>query len=214
LDFIYLCNGSVVLTVQVSSVFTWLNEYVLEIPSNLFCRDARTRDMVRVIGASIHSQPNPSNQDFSQGSEFLPEERTLRKEKSLGWLQRSRNAFIGAADAVRRVADRTGQALEEAKRLETLAVSGDGTVWGGLGNGVLVQWDGEGNRLQELPGATVAVKCLLAIGNHLWVGFANGKVEASVMLLPYYFRISDLAMPRVLALQWNVLNFYAFIYWK
>lgn len=143
------------------------------------CRDARTREMVY----SFEAQTNLPSPEFSQSTESLSEERMLRKEKSMGWLQRSRNAFMGAADAVRRAADRLGQ--EEARRLETLAVSEDGTVWGGFGNGQLVQWNSEGKSLREVLITPVTVKCLLAVGSRLWVGFTNGRIEVS----PFRFRV-------------------------
>jgi len=109
----------------------------------------------------------------------LTEERAMKKEKSLGrWLHRSRNAFMGAADAVRRATDRSVQVLEDARRLQALVASPDGTVWGGLGNGLLVQWDAGGNRVNELPIVPVAVKCLLVVGSCLWVGYTNGKIQA------------------------------------
>uniref|UniRef100_A0A7I4BC76 Inositol polyphosphate-related phosphatase domain-containing protein n=1 Tax=Physcomitrium patens TaxID=3218 RepID=A0A7I4BC76_PHYPA len=134
--------------------------------------DARTREPL----SSFEAQSNTSSQEFAQNNEVLAEEKGLRKEKGVGWLQRSRNAFMGAADAVRRAAaERLGQ--EEARRLETLAVSEEGTVWGGFGNGHLVKWDSEGTRQQWEPLAAVAVKCLLVVGSRLWVGYANGKIE-------------------------------------
>lgn len=131
--------------------------------------------MIKVFWAS--SEVALLSQEFSQAVELSMEERIWKKEKSVGWLQRSRNAFMGAADAVRRAADRSGHGAEEAKRLEALVMSPDGTVWGGLGNGLLVQWDSGGNRLKELLSIPVAVKCLLAVGTRLWVGYANGRVE-------------------------------------
>lgn len=140
------------------------------------CRDARTREPL----SSFEAQSNTSSQEFAQNNEVLAEEKGLRKEKGVGWLQRSRNAFMGAADAVRRAAaERLGQ--EEARRLETLAVSEEGTVWGGFGNGHLVKWDSEGTRQQWEPLAAVAVKCLLVVGSRLWVGYANGKIEVNCL---------------------------------
>ncbi len=85
---------------------------------------------------------------------------------------------MGAADAVRRATDRSVQVLEDARRLQALVASPDGTVWGGLGNGLLVQWDAGGNRVNELLVAPVAVKCLLVVGSCLWVGYTNGKIQA------------------------------------
>lgn len=126
---------------------------------------------------SFEAQTNMASPEFSPGTDFSSEEKSFRKEKSMGWLQRSRNALNSAADAVRRAADRLGQ--EDARRLETLAASDDGTVWGGFGNGQLVQWKSDGSRLREVLVTPVTVKSLLAVGSRLWVGFTNGRIEVN-----------------------------------
>ena len=56
-----------------------------------------------------------------------------KKEKQQGgsFLQRSRNAIIGAADAVRRVATKgtSAFAAEDAKKTEAILLAYDGTIW-------------------------------------------------------------------------------------
>jgi hypothetical protein len=146
------------------------------------CRDARTREIVY----SFEAQTNLAIPEVPVGAD-LSEEKMLRKEKNMGWLQRSRNALNSAADAVRRAADRLGQ--EEARRLEALAASEDGTVWGGFGNGLLVQWNYEGNRLREVLVTPVTVKSLLAVGSRLWVGFTNGRIEVIIHLYTLEFSV-------------------------
>ena len=126
---------------------------------------------------SFEAQTNQPSPEFLQGTDSLSEEKLVKKEKSMGWLQRSRNTLNSAVDAVRRAADRLGQ--EDARRLETLAASEDGTVWGGFGSGQLLQWNSEGNRLREVLVTPVTVKCLLAVGSRLWVGFTNGRIEVN-----------------------------------
>ena len=103
---------------------------------------------------------------------------TSRKEKSGGFLQRSRNAIMGAADAVRRVATRgAGAFAEDNKRTEALVLTADGMVWSGGTNGLLVQWDGNGSRLQDVIHHPCAVQCFCAFGTRIYVGYVSGMVQ-------------------------------------
>lgn len=99
-----------------------------------------------------------------------------KKDKG-GWLQRSRIAVLGAADAVRRAASGVTQGFEEDRKLEALVAAADGTIWGGYGNGVLTQWDWAGNRIRDGPSRPVGVKSLCVVGNRLWVGYSDGKLN-------------------------------------
>lgn len=103
---------------------------------------------------------------------------TSKKEKSQGFLQRSRNAIMGAADAVRRVATRgAGAFVEDTKRTEALVLTADGMVWSGCTNGLLVQWDGNGNRLQDFNHHPCAVQCFCTFGTRIYVGYVSGTVQ-------------------------------------
>ncbi|KAJ6683413.1 hypothetical protein OIU85_007127 [Salix viminalis] len=78
-----------------------------------------------------------------------------KKEKSGGFLQRSRNAIMGAADAVRRVATRgAGAFADDAKRTEALVLAIDGMAWSGCPNGLLVHF-----------------------GTRIYVGYASGVIQ-------------------------------------
>jgi hypothetical protein len=64
-----------------------------------------------------------------------------RKEKARSpvcFLQRSRNALLGAADAVRRVAVKAGFG-DDTRRIEAFTMSADGMIWTGSANGSLAQ---------------------------------------------------------------------------
>lgn len=101
------------------------------------------------------------------------------KEKSqnpISFFQRSRNAIMGAADAVRRVAVK-GAFGDDYRRTESLMTTVDGNIWTGCANGLLVQWDGNGNRLQEFQFLSSAVHCLCTFGSRIWVGYASGTVQ-------------------------------------
>lgn len=106
---------------------------------------------------------------------------TSKKDKSQGFLQRSRNAIMGAADAVRRVATRgTGAFVEETKRTEAIVLAGDGMIWSGCTNGLLVQWDGNGNRMQDVnhhPSHPSAVLCFCPFGAQIYVGYMSGVIQ-------------------------------------
>lgn len=91
-------------------------------------------------------------------------------------MQRSRNAIMGAADAVRRAA-KGGGASEDGKRTEAIVLAGDGMIWMGSSNGTLIQWDGNGNRLQDFIHHPCGVLCFCAYGSRIWVGYVSGTVQ-------------------------------------
>lgn len=104
---------------------------------------------------------------------------TSKKEKS-GFLQRSRNALMGAADVVRRVATRSAGAFAEGadtKRIEALVQTADGMIWSGCSNGLLVQWDGNGNRIQDFNHHPCAVQCFCTFGIRFYVGYVSGIIQ-------------------------------------
>lgn len=99
-----------------------------------------------------------------------------KKDKSGGFLQRSRNAIMGAADAVRRVATKGG-AFGEDKRTEAIVLAADGMIWTGSSGGLLIQWDGNGNRLQEFNHHPCGILCICSYGSRIWVGYVSGMVQ-------------------------------------
>lgn len=104
---------------------------------------------------------------------------TAKKDKlqaSFSFLQRSRNAIMGAADAVRRVAVKGGFG-DDSRRTEALVMTMDGMIWSGCTSGLLVQWDGHGNRLQDFQYHSFAVQCFCAFGSRIWVGYVSGAVQ-------------------------------------
>ncbi|XP_021654896.2 type I inositol polyphosphate 5-phosphatase 12 isoform X2 [Hevea brasiliensis] len=146
--------------------------------------DANTKELVKVfnIDGQIENRVDlPSAQQQDQPVEDEMKVKfvsTSKKEKSQGFLQRSRNAIMGAADAVRRVATRgAGAFVEETKRTEALVLSVDGMIWSGCSNGLLVQWDGNGNRLQDFTHHSSTVQCLCTFGTRIYVGYVSGIVQ-------------------------------------
>ncbi|XP_051126488.1 type I inositol polyphosphate 5-phosphatase 12-like isoform X1 [Andrographis paniculata] len=99
-----------------------------------------------------------------------------KKEKS-GFLQRSRNAIMGAADAVRRVAKGGGGVSEDGKRTEAIVLAANGMIWTGSSNGLLVQWDGNGNRIQEVTHHPCGILCFCSHGSRIWVGYVSGMFQ-------------------------------------
>eukprot|EP00250_Pteridium_aquilinum_P020734 c24924_g1_i1 orf=742-3144(-) len=146
--------------------------------------DARTKDVLKVFGPNADAEftsPNVSPvRETGKGEEAKA--KALKKEKSQGTLsffQRSRNAVIGAADAVLRAT--VGQSSDDSKRIEALVSAADGNVWAGYGNGRLGQWDSSGNWLADHRHSSSAVRCMYAFGNRIFVGYADGVVHALAM---------------------------------
>ncbi|KAJ6718177.1 TYPE I INOSITOL POLYPHOSPHATE 5-PHOSPHATASE 12 [Salix purpurea] len=144
--------------------------------------DARTRELLKMfnIDGQIERLDMSSGQDLTFEDEIkMKTVAGSKKEKtqtSFGFFQRSRNAIMGAADAVRRVAAKGGLG-DDNRRTEALIITGDGMIWTGCANGSLVQWDGNGNRLQDFQYHSVAVQCLCTFGLRIWVGYASGIVQ-------------------------------------
>ncbi|PON46719.1 Cytolethal distending toxin B [Parasponia andersonii] len=145
--------------------------------------DARSRELVKVfnIEGQIENRVDISSVQQDQAVEDEMKVKfvsTSKKEKSGGFLQRSRNALMGAADAVRRVATRgAGAFVEDTKRTEALVLTADGMIWSGCTNGLLVQWDGNGNRVQDFNHHPCAVQCFCTFGTRLYVGYVSGIIQ-------------------------------------
>ncbi|GAB4858948.1 hypothetical protein Ancab_010420 [Ancistrocladus abbreviatus] len=143
--------------------------------------DARTKELVKVFnvdGQTENRVDMPTAQDQPVEDEMKVKfVSTSKKEKTPGFLQRSRNAIMGAADAVRRVARGTGSTNDDNRKIEALEMTADGVIWSGCSNGLLVQWDGNGNRLQEFNHHPCAVLSFCTQGSHLWVGYASGLLQ-------------------------------------
>ncbi|GMH08751.1 hypothetical protein Nepgr_010591 [Nepenthes gracilis] len=143
--------------------------------------DARTKELVKVfnIDGQIENRIDmPAAQDQPVEDEgkvkFVS---SSKKEKSPGFLQRSRNAIIGAADAVRRATRGAGTFNEDNKKTEAIVTTADGIIWSGCSNGLLVKWDGNGNRLQDVNHHPCSVLCFCTQGSHMWVGYASGVIQ-------------------------------------
>ncbi|KAK1356385.1 type I inositol polyphosphate 5-phosphatase 12 [Heracleum sosnowskyi] len=146
--------------------------------------DARTRELLKTynIDGQIENRV-----DMSSVPDQLPveDEQSVKlttkskKEKSQSsFLQRSRHAIMGAADAVRRVATRgTGAFAEETKKTEALVLTADGTIYSGCSNGLIIQWDGNGVRLQDFHHHPCAVLCFCTYASRIWVGYVSGMVQ-------------------------------------
>ncbi|KAF5728757.1 Endonuclease/exonuclease/phosphatase family protein isoform 7 [Tripterygium wilfordii] len=152
-------------------------------PSSFSIWDARTKELLKVfnVDGQLENRADvPSSQDQQPVEDEMKVKfvSTSKKEKSGGFLQRSRNAIMGAADAVRRVATRgAGAFVEENKKTEALLLAVDGTIWTGSTNGLLVQWDGNGNRLQEFNHHSCAVQCFCSFGTRIYVGYVSGMIQ-------------------------------------
>ncbi|XVE90703.1 hypothetical protein DITRI_Ditri20bG0098300 [Diplodiscus trichospermus] len=145
--------------------------------------DARTRELLKVfnIDGQVENRADLSLvPDFSMEDEIkMKIYNSSKKEKAqspFGFFQQSRNAIMGAADAVRRVAAKGGF-IDDSRRIEALTITIDGMIWVGCANGLLIQWDGNGNRVQDFQHHSSAVLCLCSFGSRIWAGYASGIVH-------------------------------------
>ena len=109
-------------------------------------------------------------------TKFVSASKKEKLQASVSFLQRSRNAIMGAADAVRRVAAK-GPFGDDSRRTEALVMTIDGMIWTGCTSGLLVQWDGQGNRLQDFHYHSFAVQCFCTFGSRIWIGYVSGTVQ-------------------------------------
>ncbi|XP_013666659.2 type I inositol polyphosphate 5-phosphatase 13-like isoform X2 [Brassica napus] len=144
--------------------------------------DARSKELLKVfnVDGQVECRVDmPSIQDQQVDDEmkmkfFSPS----KKEKPQGFLQRSRNAIMGAAGAVRRVASRSaGAFLEDTRKTEAIVLAADGTIWTGSMSGQIVQWDGNGNRLRDVNHHHRPVLCFCTFGDRIYVGYASGYIQ-------------------------------------
>uniref|UniRef100_A0A7N0TZ43 Inositol polyphosphate-related phosphatase domain-containing protein n=1 Tax=Kalanchoe fedtschenkoi TaxID=63787 RepID=A0A7N0TZ43_KALFE len=144
--------------------------------------DARTRELLKVLntdGQIENCLDIPTSQDLAAEDEVKAKFSSSKKEKSQGpvsFFQRSRNVILGAADAVRRVAVKSAFG-DDNRRTEALVITIDGNIWSGCTSGLLVQWDGNGNRIQDFHYHSHAVQCMCTFGSRIWVGYSSGIVQ-------------------------------------
>ncbi|XP_054813831.1 type I inositol polyphosphate 5-phosphatase 12-like isoform X2 [Prosopis cineraria] len=149
--------------------------------------DARTKDLLKVFNIDGQTENRvdmlPVQQDHAidldeMKVKFVPTSSKKEKYQGTSFLQRSRNAIIGAADAVRRVATKgAGAFAEETKRIETIVQTRDGSIWSGCTNGLLVQWDANGTRVQDFNHHPYAVQCFCTFGTRIYVGYVSGMIQ-------------------------------------
>ncbi|CAN4126686.1 unnamed protein product [Withania somnifera] len=142
--------------------------------------DARTRELLKIFNTdgqveNILAALDPVIEDEMR-MKTVSNPKKDKFQSSIGFFQRSRNAILGAADAVRRVAVKGGFG-EDNRRTEALIITVDGMIWSGCANGLLVQWDRNGNRLQDFHYHTFSVQCLCTYGSRIWVGYASGYIQ-------------------------------------
>uniref|UniRef100_A0ACD5WN72 Uncharacterized protein n=1 Tax=Avena sativa TaxID=4498 RepID=A0ACD5WN72_AVESA len=144
--------------------------------------DSRTKELLKVVNVDgqvdsrfdFLSDQDPYGYATKQNLFSSPKKEKTRSP--VNFFQRSRNALMGAADAVRRVAVKAGFG-DDTQRIEALAMSMDGMIWTGSANGSLAQWDGSGNRLQEFQQHSSSVRSICIFGTRLWVGYMDGNIQ-------------------------------------
>ncbi|XP_056848524.1 type I inositol polyphosphate 5-phosphatase 13 isoform X1 [Raphanus sativus] len=144
--------------------------------------DARSKDLLKVLNVDgqvecrVDMLPTQDQQgDDETKLKFFS---ASKKEKPQGFLQRSRNAIMGAAGAVRRVATRSaGGFAEDTRKTEAIVLAVDGTIWTGNMSGQIIQWDGNGSRLRDVNHHHKPVLCFCTFGDRIYVGYASGYIQ-------------------------------------
>ncbi|CAF2052041.1 unnamed protein product [Brassica napus] len=145
--------------------------------------DARSKDLLKVLDvegqAECRADMPPLHGQQGDHETRVKFPTPSKKEKSPGFLQRSRNAIMGAAGAVRRVATRSagGFVVEDTRKTEAIILAVDGTIWTGNMSGLIVQWDGDGTRLRYVNHHHRAVMCFCTFGDRIYVGYASGYIQ-------------------------------------
>ncbi|KAL1807899.1 hypothetical protein ACET3Z_024889 [Daucus carota] len=148
--------------------------------SSISLWDARTKELLKVynVDGNIENRADmPLGQDQRVDDEMNPKLASKsKKEKPHGFLKRSRNAIRGAAGVVRKAT--TKSVTEESKlKIEAAVLASNGMIYSGCTNGLIIQWDGNGNRLQEFNHRPCAVLCFCTYGSRIWVGYVSGIVQ-------------------------------------
>ncbi|VFQ70598.1 unnamed protein product [Cuscuta campestris] len=142
--------------------------------------DARVWELLKVFNIDGQVESISAVQDPVMEEELrMKSVYVSKKEKSqtsFSFFQRSCNAILGAADAVRRVAAKGGFG-DDNRRTEALVIMIDEMIWTGCANGLLVQWDSDGNHVHEVQYHTSSVQCFCTFGSRIWVGYASGIVQ-------------------------------------
>lgn len=142
--------------------------------------DAYTRELLKVFNIDGLAENLTVVQDLTPEEEakmkFASYPKKDKLQSSISFFQRSRNAIMGAADAVLRVAAK-GAFFEDNRRIEALIKTADETIWTGSANGVIIKWDPNGNRLQEFQYHPYAVRCFCTFGLRIWVGYVTGTLN-------------------------------------
>lgn len=143
-----------------------------------YYRDSRKKELLKVfnIDGQVENRVDIASQEFHVEEETKAKLTKKDKSGSFSFFQRSRNALMGAADAVRRVAQK-GTSTEDNRRIEAVAITKDGMIWTGCTNGSLVQWDGNGNRQFEVQHHSSVITSICAFGTRLWVGYVDGSIH-------------------------------------
>ncbi|WCJ21821.1 Type I inositol polyphosphate 5-phosphatase 12 [Euphorbia peplus] len=155
-------------------------------PQSFSLWDARTKELLKVFNTEgqnenrvelSSSQPSPPQDQAIEDEMKVKFVSTSKKEKTPSFFQRSRNAIAGAAEHVRKFTTRNATFVED-KKTEALVLTADGMIWSGCSNGLLIQWDGSGNRVQDFTHHSSTVQCFCTFGTRVFVGYVSGVVQA------------------------------------
>lgn len=144
-----------------------------------FHRDANTKELLKVfnIDGQVETRFDTLQVQNSgeEGSDMRINLSTTSK-KAINFFQRSRHVLLEAAGAVRKAAAKSAFG-DDYRRTEALTITVNGMIWSGCANGLLIQWDRYGHRLQEVQHHSSYIQCLCTFGTRLWIGYMDGTVQ-------------------------------------
>uniref|UniRef100_A0A0D3H2B3 Inositol polyphosphate-related phosphatase domain-containing protein n=1 Tax=Oryza barthii TaxID=65489 RepID=A0A0D3H2B3_9ORYZ len=158
--------------------------------------DARTRELLKVFG--MDGQIESARLEAPvMPEQFIEEEikaKPVKKDKpqsSFNFFQKSRNALMGAAGAVRRVATK-GTFVEDNRRTEAVVQAMNGTcmkalgerVWVGYASGIIQVMDVEGNLLAEWTGHSCPVIQMAIGGSYVFTLAHHGGIRGWPLASP------------------------------
>ncbi|KAK1390890.1 type I inositol polyphosphate 5-phosphatase 12-like [Heracleum sosnowskyi] len=150
--------------------------------SSISLWDARTKELLKVYNVDGHIENRADHMPPVQDQKVEDEMNVKlisksKKEKPHGFLKRSRNAIMGAAGVVRRAAASKSGGEDSRLKVEAAVLASNGMIYSGCTNGLIIQWDGNGTRIQEFNHHPCAVLCFCTYGLRIWVGYVSGMVQ-------------------------------------
>ncbi|XP_042437362.1 type II inositol polyphosphate 5-phosphatase 15-like isoform X1 [Zingiber officinale] len=141
--------------------------------------DANTKELLKVFNIDGQVETRFDTLQVQNSCEEVGDMRinlSSTSKKAINFFQRSRHVLLEAAGAVRKAAAKSAFG-DDYRRTEALTITVNGMIWSGCANGLLIQWDRYGHRLQEVQHHSSYIQCLSTFGTRLWIGYMDGTIQ-------------------------------------